>query len=58
MANCARCGADTILHVSGVPYCVGCDGKKGDAYSRVVVQPEKKRAASEEGLRFHGELTE
>lgn len=25
MSKCSRCGADTKLHVDGVPVCVGCD---------------------------------
>jgi hypothetical protein len=28
MAKCARCQAETILHISGVPICVDCDNKK------------------------------
>jgi hypothetical protein len=31
MEKCVRCGAETILHVSGVPVCVDCDNKNTNA---------------------------
>jgi hypothetical protein len=28
VAKCAWCGAETILHINGVPICTACDDKR------------------------------
>jgi len=31
MAKCLYCGADTILHINGIPVCVECDEKRNNS---------------------------
>jgi hypothetical protein len=45
MVKCSRCGAQTILHVNGVPVCAECDRK----FSEELSAPRPANAGSEKG---------
>jgi transposase-like protein len=45
MVKCSRCGAQTILHVNGVPVCPECDKK----FSEESSTPRPADAGSEKG---------
>lgn len=45
MVKCSRCGAQTILHVNGVPVCVDCDKKFNEGPSAAL----PRDAGSEKG---------
>src|SRR5689334_24558600 len=42
MKKCARCGADTVLFVNGIPLCVRCDTEIDEAQARKEAQGSKE----------------
>ena len=53
MAKCVHCGAETILHVNGVPVCTDCDRMPEDPRaSSPAGKPDKrpKQPAREQSL--------
>ena len=49
MAKCARCGAETILHVNGTPVCTDCDSKSSQAASGTQL---RKASESDERKKY------
>ena len=53
MAKCVKCGADTSLHVNGVPLCLACDAKLVLSQKRpsreAAEVPRKERGAEGNG---------
>lgn len=48
MAKCYLCGAETVLHINGVPICVKCDEQTPEKNS-VQAEPDKKPEAQKTG---------
>lgn len=55
MAKCTLCGAQTILHVNGVPFCVDCDKRFNGESSAAGPREGRSEKGSKPAAKEHSQ---